>query len=144
MNLFKSKINESAESLIKLQEEFDALNTQFSEASESLISITELSNTYKNEFERVDAENKELKEQLAGLTQEIAEVSKDAVLTDELVSMKAVELIADVGHKQVEILEDDESEQLISNVDKFKTLKGKELQEFFNANKAEIFKSLKK
>jgi chromosome segregation ATPase len=144
MNLFKSKISETETSLVKLQEQFDSLNETFATTQKELVEASQLSNTYKEEFERVEAENKELQSKLESLNQEIAEVSKDALEVEDLASLKAVELLSETGHPQVEVLEDEVTEQMDFDViSKFKELKGQELQNFYNQNKQAISAALK-
>jgi chromosome segregation ATPase len=141
MNLFKSKINESEQALVVLQGEFESLNTQFATVQEELATATQLAGTLKAEFERVDSENKALKETIETLNASLAEASRDALKIDEQVSLKAVELLAETGHEQVEILETETEE--IDIVSTFKGLKGKELLSFYNTHKQEIAAALK-
>jgi len=144
MNLFKTKISETESSLLKLQEEFNALNETFATTQNELIKASELANTFKEEFERVNTENEQLKLELSKLNLEVAEVTQEVLAVDELASLKAVELLAETGHPQVEVLEDEVTEEInFDAVSKFKTLKGSELQTFYNENKQAILAALK-
>lgn len=153
MNIFSKKINESEVALVKLQEHFEILNTDFASVQEQLVSMTEQTNTYKSEFERVDAENKELKEQLEAfkmeveeVQMEVAEVTVDAVLTQEMVAQKAITMISELGHAPVEVLEDSDSiekPKILTVLEQLKTLKNTELKDFYNSNKKEIMAALK-
>lgn len=141
MNIFKSKISESEQSLVTLQASFDDLNEQFATLQESLKEASEQASTFKSEFERVDAENKELKLQLEDTKKEVVEVVTQTVEVDELAALKAIDIIASAGHEQVEVLEDETLEDTFdtkSVIEQFKSLKGKELQEFYNTHKKEI------
>jgi len=129
INPFKTKINESEASLITLQESFDELNETYSKLQESFKELSELSNTHKEEFERVDLENKELKEKIQTLETEVVEVTKESLDLDELASNKAVEILAQVGHPQIEVIEEELPEMDI--VETFKSLKGKAAQAFY-------------
>ena len=144
MNIFKSKISETETSLIKLQESFDILNTQYADITEQLKLANEMSNTFKEEFERVTLENTELVEKLEGLNQENAEIVKEVVEVEELASLKAVEVLANCSHPQVDVI--DENQRISDtkfDIGQFKKLTGKELQEFYNTHKKEIFAALK-
>lgn len=150
MNIFKSKINTNAEALKNLQEQFstlqedfNTLNDSYATLQEDFKTVSEQSNTYKEEFERVVEENKTLKGTVEEVSEEIAEVVQDAVATEDLASMKAVEILAGIGYPQIEVLDEEAEEEQVSLSDKFKQLKGKNLIEFYNANKAEIKKLLK-
>ena len=145
MNIFKSKVDETAIALSNLQEQFETLNTQYADLQEQLKNVSEMSVTYKEEFERVNLENKDLKEKLEGLNQEVAEVVQEAVAVEELASLKAVEIIAEAGHSQVEVLEDEETDAIDTKqiMKTLKDLKGKELAKFYNDNKKAIFGALK-
>ena len=130
MNLFSKKITESEQSLITLQESFNELNETYSKLQESFKEISELSNTYKEEFERVDLENKELKDKIETLETEVVEVTKDTLELDALASEKAVEILSQVGHPQIDVIEEELPEMDI--LETFKSLKGKALQDFYN------------
>lgn len=141
MNLFKKSITASEQSLIKLQEDFDALNLQFETVSNEVVSLTENLATVQGEFARVSEENKVLKEQLETANTEIVEVAKDAADIDEIATAKAIDIVASIGVPAVEIAEEMEEETDI--LTEFKSLKGKELQNFYNTHKQEIHRALK-
>lgn len=140
MNIFKSKISETEQSLVQLQAEFDSLNEQFDLSSKEVISLTESLATLQSEFARVSEENKELKEQLETVNTEIIEVAKDAADIDEIATNKAIDIVASIGVTPVEIAEEQEETDILSE---FKSLKGKELQSFYNNHKKEIHSLLK-
>lgn len=141
MNLFKSKISEAETSLVKLQGEFDALNESFEATRNEALSLTEKLATMTSEFARVNEENIALKEQLETAKVEIVEVAQDAAEVDAIAANKAIDILASVGTAPV--TDTEEVEQTPDIITQFRALKGKESQEFFNANKNEIFKALK-
>ena len=143
MNLFRKNNNLASESLIKLQEEFEGLNTSYLNVSEQLNSLTEASLTLTQENFRLDEQNKALKIQLESVQEEIVEVAKTSLDVEEKITLKAVELIAEIGHEAIEIL-DDEEEDHRSVSEKFRSLTGQEAVAFFNSNKTELFKNLRK
>jgi len=143
MNIFKSKISQAEESLINLQETYDILNNQFATLQENLKDAEQLASTYKGEFERVDAENKELKEQLVKKDEEVVEIVSESIEVDELASTKAIEIIAQAGHEQVEVLEDDTIEA-VDIASQMKKLKGQELVEFYKNNREQIKQNFKR
>lgn len=145
MNIFKSKISETETSLIKLQESYDSLNSEYEALTEALKLANEMSNTFKEEFERVTLENAELVEKLEGLNQENAEIVKEVVEVEELASLKAVEVLSQCSHPQVDIIDEAQRiEDTKFDINAFKKLTGKELQEFYNTHKKELFAALKK
>lgn len=145
MNIFKSKINTSKSALVTLQESFNELNETYSNLQTSFKEVSELSVTYKEEFERVDSENKLNIQTIEELKQEIAEVSKEGIVIEEAVAERAIELIAESGHPQIDIVEEAEEVKEMDIVSVFKTLKGKALQEFYSnpENKKAINTALK-
>lgn len=140
MNIFKTRISETEQSLTKLQEEHDSLNALFDESRTSLISMTEANATLKSELARVTEDNKGLLERIETLEAEVAEVSRDSVTFEASVAEKAIDLVASIGVPPVDAAPDDQD--ALDVVATFKTLKGKELQEYYNLHKQEIFKSL--
>jgi uncharacterized coiled-coil DUF342 family protein len=151
MNLFKSKINGSEEALKALQSDFEALNqtfenlnTEYATLQEQFKTLSEQATTYKEEFERVSKENEELKLEVVEATEEVVEVTQEAIANDDLASMKAVEILAGVGHPQIEILETEDQEEEQDLVTRFKALKGKEALDFYEAHKKDIKAILKR
>jgi chromosome segregation ATPase len=141
MNIFKSRISESEQSLIKLQEEYDSLNTLFDEAKTNLVNMTESHATVSSELARVSEENKALLERVQDLKAEVAEVAKDSANFNTEVAEKAIDLIASIGVPPVDNVEvETETLDVMATL---KTLKGKELTEFYTQHKTEIFHSLK-
>lgn len=141
MNIFKSRISESEQSLIKLQEEYDSLNTLFDEAKTNLVNMTESHATVSSELARVSEENKALLERVQDLKAEVAEVAKDSANFNTEVAEKAIDLIASIGVLPVDNVEvETETLDVMATL---KTLKGKELTEFYTQHKTEIFNNLK-
>ena len=141
MNIFKSRISESEQSLIKLQEEYDSLNTLFDEAKTNLVNMTESHATVSSELARVSEENKALLERVQDLKAEVAEVAKDSANFNTEVADKAIDLIASIGVPPVDNVEvETETLDVMATL---KTLKGKELTEFYTQHKTEIFNNLK-
>ena len=141
MNIFKSRISESEQSLIKLQEEYDSLNTLFDEAKTNLVNMTESHATVSSELARVSEENKALLERVQDLKAEVAEVAKDSANFNTEVAEKAIDLIASIGVPPVDNVEvETETLDVMATL---KTLKGKELTEFYTQHKTEIFNNLK-
>lgn len=150
MNIFKSKINANDEALKNLQAEFEGLtlnfetlNGEYADLQEQFKTVSEQSNTYKEEFERVSQENEDLKLKVDEVSEEVVEVTQEAIANDDLASMKAVEILATVGHPQIEVLELEEDEEDLDLATKFKAMKGKEAIEFYNTHKKEIRAILK-
>ena len=144
MNIFKSKINESQVSLEKMTIDFDNLNLEYATTKEQLVSMSEQLATFKSEFERVNTENQTLKSQVETVESESAELVQDIVAVDELASIKASEILAQVGATPIEIMTEDEMPKEESILDKIQSLTGQELNEFYKENKQEIFKLLGK
>lgn len=150
MNIFKSKITATDEALKALQANFDAvslnfenINTEYADLQEQFKTVSEQSNTYKEEFARVSQENEDLKLQVTEVSEEVVEVVQEAIANDDLASMKAVEILASVGHPQIEVLKLEEDEEDQDLATKFKAMKGKEAQEFYNTHKKKIKAILK-
>jgi hypothetical protein len=144
MNIFSKKISDAEQSLITLQESFDSLNTQFATVTEELKLANEMSNTYKEEYERVLKEKDELEAKLETANEETAEVLKEIVDADELAALKTVEILANCSHPQVDVIDENQRiDDTKFDIEQFKKLTGKELQAFYNTHKKEIFAALK-
>jgi hypothetical protein len=141
LNLFRKTISETEVSLNALQSEHEALAVTFETAKNELVTMTELNATLQSEFARVDAENVALKAQIAELNADNVTLVESAVDVDVKATEKAIDLIADLGVAPVEITEDAPQKTIL---EQFQALKGAEAQAFYNANKAEIFKALKR
>jgi len=138
-------MSDTEQSLITLQESYDSLNSQFAQIAEELKLANEMSNTYREEYERVLQEKEELEAKLETATEENAEVLKEIVDADELAALKTVEILANCSHPQVDIIDENQRiDDTKFDIEQFKKLTGKELQEFYNTHKKEIFASLSK
>jgi uncharacterized phage infection (PIP) family protein YhgE len=148
MNIFKSKISESQKALEKLQVEFNLANEAFETLQKEYNTLKEESANLKEELTQLKVENVELEtevetksEEIEQVTQEIAETSKGILEVEAVASIKAMEILASTGSEPLEILEQEEEFDVVSE---FKKLKGKDLQEFYKKHSTEIKKALKK
>ncbi len=148
MNLFKKLHTEDVslkiESLESLINDLQASHDTIVESNKVLTEqVAELVEQLKIKEEVIDTTEKkveELEEVIEQKEEEIAEVLEVVVSVEEKASVKAMEILASSG---VPVMETAEGE-VLNIMDQMNTLKGKELVEFYNKNKQEVFKELKK
>lgn len=147
MNIFRKKIIQDSEvlsqNLAAVEQELETLNKQFLEVQEQLKQQIELNATLTSELQRINEENVELKEDIVETTDEVIDKVIETEQLNEVASIKAVEILAEVGQPPVEIVEEEVLSPTKSLIEQLNTLKGKERQEFYNKNKQAIFKLLR-
>ncbi|WP_035606220.1 hypothetical protein [Haloferula sp. BvORR071] len=148
MGFFKTKINASEAALADLQtrfasltEEHEALKAELLGAQEETKAAQESAATFLAEFTRTDALAKEQAATIEALNVSLAEASRDAAEFDSKVAATAAHEVAAMGHAPLEIVEEEEAAPDL--IKTFKGLKGRELVEFYAANKQEIARALK-
>jgi chromosome segregation ATPase len=142
MGLFKNKITQSEAALNTLQDQLDTLQTSYDALQAEVSDAHQLAATHLAEFQRVDAENKELQTRIETLQTELSEASKDGVEFELEVSKEAASIVANLGHDEaLDVCEDEEPEMNVC--DTFKSLKGQAKIDFYNSHKAEIHKAIK-
>lgn len=140
MNIFKKSIANDEE-LESVKTELADFKLQFESVSEELKTAQEEAAHYQLEFTALNELMDEMKLEMETLKTENANLASNSANVELVASEKAAEIVAEqLGEPPANITEDVEEKSLLENLS---TLKGKELMEFYNANKKEIFKSLK-
>lgn len=141
MNIFKKTIV-ADEQLEALQNELTEMKLDFDSVREELKNAQEQAAHYQLEFTAANEMLEELKLENESLKNENAELASNVSSIDLLAAEKASNIVAEqLGETPANITDDGSNE--ISIKEKLISLKGQEMLDFYQANKAEIFKSLK-
>jgi chromosome segregation ATPase len=141
MNIFKKTIAND-EQLEALQTEMADLMLDFDSVKEELKTSQEQAAHYQLEFTAANDMLAELQLELDELKAENALLASNQASIEIVAVEKAAEIVAEqLGETPASITDDDSND--ISIKEKLTSLKGQEMLDYYNANKAEIFKSLK-
>ena len=150
MNIFRSN-KLQLESLEATISQHETLIAELTNEKIALIdankSLTEQLAELKTDHEVLEVQTEEVTEQLTEVVEEVKELVESAVSIEAVASLKAIEVLNTLGVAPIDVIEDEAQEAIDNNrpsvADQLKSLTGKELNEFFNANKAEIYKLIK-
>jgi chromosome segregation ATPase len=141
MNIFKKTIAND-EQLEALQTELTDMKSKLDSVSEDLISATEQATHYQLEYTAANEMLEEVKLELEQLKIDNAELASNITNVDLLAVEKAADIVSEqLGETPASITDDGSND--VSIKETLTSLKGQEKLDYYNANKAEIFKSLK-
>lgn len=145
MNIFRNKIQAELTSKIEeLENTISTLDSENEKLNEENKTLTQEILELKNQLETKAVVVEETETQLSEVVEEVKELVEQRESVEEIATTKAIEILASVGQPPVDIEEDEVAEKIesgaVSVAEQLKSLNGKELHEFFLANKNEIFK----
>ncbi len=151
MNLFRkhfSEVQSLQDQLTELESNFESLRLEKEKLIEDNKNLTEELNELKSAKVTLEEKVEEVEEALEETIEEVKEIVEEKETIEQVASSKAIEILSSISQPTVDIVEDPAMENLEQDntplLDKLKTLSGKELNEFFTANKNAIFKALKR
>lgn len=147
MSLFKTntnKLNEQIELLTSKIESLELENTELRNQLEELSNKDEQISGLQSQLSELQNSVNEKDSRISELESQLSETQIELVESEESASEKAAQIVAGIGIAPIEGVIDEEAvtQTDMSIVDKFKSLKGKEQLEFFQANKDKIFKAI--
>lgn len=155
MNLFRQDNTELLEKISGYETHITDLETQLGDQTTRLNELSNqvlelLSNVKESEetvkiaetiIEDKEQELETVKEELAETQEIVQEVVENAVEVDTLAAQKAAIILGELGTESVEVIDGPEEIDVMSQL---KKLSGKEMVDFYNKHKLDIFNNMKR
>lgn len=138
---YESHIQSLESDITNQNQKIDELATQVQILVEALKEKEEVAEVAETILVETEKQLEEVKQELEEKQEIIEEVIENTVSVSKQAAIQAAIILGEMGAPVVETVDAPEEVDILSQMNK---LKGKELQEFYNSNKAKIFKQLKR